>query len=296
MGADDRTPGGRGASRQPRQRKLFERAWAKGVVAVTLLKIMGVASVGMFVSCTHGSACPTFTVRETGNMQDPELDEVSGIVVSGRDDAIWMEEDSDNEPALYATNRAGDKLGEWTIDGAKNVDWEDLSLGPEGDLFVGDIGDNPLSRSRVVIYRVPEPRLPGSGTIPLKAEYTMSYVDGEHNAEAMFVHGRSVFIITKDQRGRIYRASFGSQTLRPVGTLGLSTVTAADMRGDVIVVQSYSRTWWFSVNGSVVDTLTGPHCSVPNDGGEAVAIAPQLAGYYMIPEGPYPPIRYASRT
>lgn len=264
----------------------------KRAVPLVRPRILGIALMVVGLAAAPAFACPRFSVRQTGNARNLDLNEVSGIVVSRH--AIWMEEDSAGAPAVYAARRSGGNLGKWTIRGATNIDWEDLSFGPSHDLFVGDIGNNSLSRSSVQIYRVNVPH-GQPGTVKLKHRYSMTYRDGHHNAEAMFVHRRRVFIITKDGNGGIYRARLGDRVLRRVGTLGMSTVTAADMRHGHIIVQSYTTSWWFKVRGSILSTLRGSHCSVPNTGGESVGLRPNLSGYYMIPEGSRPPIHYAFR-
>ena len=81
-------------------------------------------------------------------LQDPLLDEVSGVVASRvHTPDLWVHNDSGGEPAVYAITPDGALLGAYTIDGATNVDWEDIAVGPGPQpgtsyLYVADIGDN----------------------------------------------------------------------------------------------------------------------------------------------------------
>jgi hypothetical protein len=60
-------------------------------------------------------------------LQDPLLNEVSGVVASRvHTPDLWVHNDSGGEPAVYAIRPNGALLGAYTIDGATNVDWEDM--------------------------------------------------------------------------------------------------------------------------------------------------------------------------
>jgi hypothetical protein len=100
-------------------------------------------------------------------------------------------------------------------------DWEDVALAPcpaGGDcLYVADIGDNDAERPSVTVYRVPEPA-PGA-TVSASAEaIRLRYPDGPHDAEALFVLGGAIHVVTKGESGpiAIYRApasaSAGAET------------------------------------------------------------------------------------
>ncbi len=84
--------------------------------------------------------------------------EISGIVRSPRTGYYWVENDSGNEPKVWAYDKDFQSL---TPEGvllhnARNRDWEDIAY-CDGELWLSDTGDNlnlPLSRT---IYRCPEP-------------------------------------------------------------------------------------------------------------------------------------------
>ena len=95
--------------------------------------------------------------------------------------------------------------------GASLEDWEDIARAPcpaGGDcLYVADIGDNKARRPSVTVYRVPEPA-PGDARSAPAAALRLRYPDGSHDAEAMFVLGGRIHIVTKGESGPIavYRA------------------------------------------------------------------------------------------
>lgn len=69
--------------------------------------------------------------------------------------------------------------GKILVEGAENIDWQDLAIGPGPQdgvdyIYVGDIGDQDGNRSTLVIYRFPEPDLAG-----LTAPFEVSVSDFE---------------------------------------------------------------------------------------------------------------------
>ncbi len=166
-------------------------------------------------------------------------------------DVVWSHNDSGNDAVLFALDVAGAVRGRVSVP-MRMRDWEDVSAGrcPAGDcLYLADIGDNGARRPHVAVLRVPEPLVNDSTTLAPEV-FTVTYPDGPHNAEALFVVGADVFIITKDRIGSVYRARAltaggGALTMQHIGALGLETVTDAETSVDerTVVV----RTPWEAV-------------------------------------------------
>jgi hypothetical protein len=194
---------------------------------------------------------------------------------------------------LFALDVAGTVRGRVRVP-IRTIDWEDISAArcPSGDcLYIADIGDNRLTRRRVRIYRVPEPAPGDAETAPPEA-FDGTYTDGPHNAEAMFVIGVDLFIVTRDRVGGVYRARWSGShdlTFQPVGRLGLAAVTDAEASRDeksVVVRTSHEavfyRTRDLTVGGNV------PYLRIPLDGlrepqGEGVAVDGSML--YLSSEG-----------
>ncbi|MGH3141450.1 MAG: hypothetical protein ACRDQE_17120 [Gaiellales bacterium] len=123
------------------------------------------------------AACPTFASSDQvmGHVSDTSLNELSDFVASTDNPGVfWTEEDSSNPNKVYAVNATGQTVGEFTIPGTKDIDWEDISIDRRAGtdlLYVGDIGDNKGTRdgsnttnkSRVRLYRFPEPTVSATG-------------------------------------------------------------------------------------------------------------------------------------
>ncbi|MFD3676356.1 WD40 repeat domain-containing protein [Streptomyces sp. NPDC058613] len=143
-------------------------------------------------------------------LSDPRIKESSGLAASRAHPGVyWTHNDSDDGPYVYAVDSAtGRTVARLTLTGiGKPRDVEAISLGPDGQLYVGDVGDNlGGSWDHVWIYRFPEPRELRDATVRAE-QFTVTYADGPRNAEALMVHpvtGR-VYIASKDeQKGGLY--------------------------------------------------------------------------------------------
>ena len=233
-------------------------------------------------------------VVANGPVMLPEIPEASGLSIGHRDPALlWSHNDSGNAAVLFALDSAGTVRGRVRVP-IRARDWEDVSAArcPSGDcLYLADIGDNRLARRRIQIYRVPEPGLEDEETAPPEV-FNATYADGPHNAEAMFVIGGDLFIVTRDRMGGVYRTTTtGTRelTFQRIGQLGLAAVTDAEASRDektVVVRTSHEavlyRTEDLTLGGSV------PYLRIPIDGlkeaqGEGVALDGSML--YLSSEG-----------
>lgn len=181
---------------------------------------------------------------------DPRIKESSGLAASRIHPGVyWTHNDSDDGPYVYAVDSAtGKTVARITLTGiGKPRDIEGISLGPDGRLYVGDIGDNlGGSWNHVWIYRFTEPKTLGDAT--LKAEqFTVKYADGPRNAEALMVHpvtGR-VYIASKDeQAGGLYEgpealSASGTNTFRRIGDVPWVTDGAFSPDGGRLALRGY---------------------------------------------------------
>lgn len=81
----------------------------------------------------------------------PELPEVSGLYYAGPD-SLWWHNDSGAEPILYLTDRRGKLKQTLPVPAALNRDWEDLTADSQGNLYIGDFGNNRNARRDLCIY------------------------------------------------------------------------------------------------------------------------------------------------
>ncbi|HVL05040.1 MAG TPA: hypothetical protein VM388_03580 [Acidimicrobiales bacterium] len=243
-----------------------------------------------------------------GTITDPDIDESSGLAASRRNPGLlWTHNDSGDEPLVYCLDLKAAPCGVWRVTGAEAWDWEDMAAGPgpragEPYLYLGDIGDNLDQRSQIVVYRIPEPAVAGTGPVTTKAAPAASapaealrlrFPDGPHDAEALAVHPTTgdLYVVSKDaQSAKVYKAAAPLDpakvtTMTQVGTIrlgpgnrGLEQITGADISPDGrrVAVSTYAQGYELEVpaGGVFDDVWSQPPAPValgPRLQGEAIA-------------------------
>ncbi|MFI5865193.1 WD40 repeat domain-containing protein [Streptomyces sp. NPDC051546] len=217
-----------------------------------LLPLTAAAAAGVLALLPSAAAAsgPASGPASGFTITDPRIKESSGLAASRIHPGVyWTHNDSDDGPYVYAVDSAtGKTVARITLTGiGKPRDIEGISLGPDGRLYVGDIGDNlGGSWDHVWIYRFPEPKTLGDAT--LKAEqFTVKYADGPRNAEALMVHpvtGR-VYIASKDEKaGGLYEgpealSASGTNTFRRIGDVPWVTDGAFSPDGGRLALRGY---------------------------------------------------------
>ncbi|MER6022209.1 WD40 repeat domain-containing protein [Streptomyces anulatus] len=183
-------------------------------------------------------------------IEDPRITESSGLAASRAHPGVyWTHNDSDDGPYVYAVDsRTGKTLATITMRGVGEPrDVEGISIGPDGDLYVGDIGDNlDGTWDHVWIYRFPEPKTLRDATVTA-VQYDVTYADGARNAEALMVHPKTgrVYIASKNEDGGgLYegpaKLTAGSANVfRRVGEVPWVTDGAFSPDGTRLVLRSY---------------------------------------------------------
>jgi hypothetical protein len=224
---------------------------------------------------------------------DPRLGELSGMVV--HDGGLWVMSDGGRRVQVHRIDRSNCNVIDTRTADVDPYDAEDLAVGPDGALWVADLGDNERRRDTVAVVVLPE-----HGAARL---HRLTYPDGPHDAEALLVdaHGRP-FVITKEvgRPAGLYRTADPpegegptpllpvgelalpvSDTLGgPVGGIGTRLVTGAALSADgsVAAIRTYTDAWLFPVSdGDLVAALNQTPVRVPlpdEPQGEALAFEP----------------------
>lgn len=244
-----------------------------------------------------------------GRWRTSTLREVSGIVASQRHPGVyWVHNDSGDTARIFAVRPTGEVLGEYAIDGASAVDWEDIAIAPCADgagscIVIGDVGDNAMARTSVDLYRVREPDvIEMSGSLQA-TRFRVRYPSGAMNCEALLVDrrdGASALLIEKREPGalRLVRVDLtgpgGDRMGEELGTIpGFGAlVTAADMHpcSRTILVRTYASAW--EMHGAPSDSLAqivgGPRVertTAAEVQGEAIGYTLDGRGYLTTSEG-----------
>ena len=210
-------------------------------------------------------------VERTATIRDPRITEVSGMVVAaGRPERFWTHNDSGDDPRIFLLRPDGRIDAEVRVDGAAANDWEDIAAGPgrisatgkSGPrlLYLSDTGNNSRRRSRLSLYRLPEPPIDGPNAVRGRTRSAPAermdfrYPKVTFDCEAMFVHPQTgmIYLLTKHAlAAQLFRLDWpadqvgdveGVQTATHLKTLRPGfMVTAADIddQGNRVLVRTY---------------------------------------------------------
>lgn len=245
----------------------------------------------------------------TGRLTAPEATEISGLVASPTQPGVlWAHNDSGDRSRIFALRANGSLAASLDVPGAEATDWEDIAVGPGGDLLLGDIGDNGSVRKDIDIYRVREPRLTdGPSTTSAATRLRLTYPDGAHDAETLLADPRTgeVVVVTKrlDGRSGVYVAQApardkpGEAVLRHAGDLrlglaGLATAGDVSADGRTVAIRTYTalHAWARRPGASLAATLRRKPCvgsaQLGREGqGESLALSRDGRSFSTLAEG-----------
>lgn len=205
------------------------------------------------------------------------LKENSGMVAWG-DSLLWLINDSGNDPKLFAVNLKCEILKEVWIKNAENIDWEDLTKDEEGNIYIGDIGNNSNMRRSLVIYKLSKQKLMEyPDTIEPMISICFFYKNQDKyppesgqkyfDAEALYFCKDSLSLITKnrtypfDGKAYLYRIPIieGNHPLMPKdslftgkGLMELHWIAGADLLNDSLILAiGYDKIFVAAVNNLI---------------------------------------------
>ncbi|HAZ14176.1 MAG: hypothetical protein A2X86_02580 [Bdellovibrionales bacterium GWA2_49_15] len=166
-----------------------------------------------------------------------ELRESSGVAYDGEQGGLYQINDSGNDAVIWKTDLSGNKLQKISLEGVKNIDFEDVSIGgcpgrghgEEKCFFLADIGDNRQSRRDEEIHVIHIFDLKSLGTsssLKPMSSFSLLYPDRIHNSESFAVHPRFpyAYLLTKDYEGMLFKNVIPAKLFR----IDLSAVTSGN--------------------------------------------------------------------
>ena len=237
---------------------------------------------------------PAAALVACGRLDAPVLDECSGIVASRRYAGVfWVHNDSGDRARFFAVDGGGGLLAVVVVDGARNVDWEDIAVDDSGHVYLGDVGNNLNERRDLVVYVVdePDPRSsPGPLHVPVQRRLPFRFPDQEaypdsarfnFDCEGLCWSAGWLYLLTKhrsDTATTLYRLDpgrAGEQAAVRLGTRGLgSPVTSADASPDgrLLAVLTYRHVFLFERPASGDDPLAGRRWRLSIEAGQCEGI------------------------
>lgn len=263
------------------------------------------SALAALLLCATACAPPPLPfARLAGLITSGELDEVSGMAASrAHDDVLWAIEDSGNRARLHALSRRGRIIARYRVEGASNIDWEDLAsfdLDGRHYLLVADTGDNGGRRRDFVLHVFEEPQSLGNGTLRPAWSIRARWADGPRDCEAVAVDaaaGKVLLVSKKRKPPELFTLPLadprgGWHEARRIGRLaGVPEADADLQRSDPRLAKLFPQVTAADLSPDRRTLAVLTYGSVllyhrePGEGwGEAVARAPEAHDVPLIPQ------------
>lgn len=137
-----------------------------------------------------------------------KLKEVSGITFDTKAEMLWALADSGNPNKIYGLDKKGSIAKTCEITNATNTDWEDITQDKEGNIYIGDFGNNDNERKDLVIYKVDYSSLTDGEVnaayeiafyYPEQKEFPPSKTELLYDVEGFFEHQGYFYLFTKNR-------------------------------------------------------------------------------------------------
>lgn len=227
-------------------------------------------------SCTQKNE--TSTLKQIANLPK-SLKEISGVAY--KDNFIYTLEDSGNENEITILDTLGNSTKILVINNTENIDWEDLTFDPKGNLYLGDFGNNDNMRKDLAIYKINQSDLQNDNAdvaykvtfdYPEQTEFPPKKKDLLFDVEGFFEYENHFYLFTKnrskgfDGTSYIYKipnqaGHHHAQLIKKITTCSdyhTCAITSAAISPDGLkfVLLSHSKVWLFE-NYSKDDITNG---------------------------------------
>ncbi|BAO76018.1 hypothetical protein [Winogradskyella sp. PG-2] len=202
----------------------------------------------------------TFSCLSTGQLKiegdiNTSLEEVSAAEITTQSDIIWTIQDAGNDAKLFGLDSKGNVIRDILITNTSNIDWEDLTSDKDGNLYIGDFGNNNEKRKYFRILKVNREDL-NKKTLEVETiEFTLPKGQSSKDFEAFFLFKNSFYIISKETKkfivikvpnkagrhGAIIHSDFNLDGRH-------NKITAADISDDgkIVVLLNHNKLWKLS--------------------------------------------------
>ena len=201
---------------------------------------------------------PQYRVEKIGRMAKKQVKESSGLELAPDQTTFWAHADSGNPPKIYQINFKGQLLNSYDIPHTSNLDWEDVAKDDQGNLYIGDFGNNSNTRKDLRIYRVKENNFTQVDTIsfvyPDQKSFPPNKSEQNFNCEAFFYFQNKLYLFSKNRNTRDWVKMYtlpaqpGNYTASLVDSLKIaSRITAADISpdGQIIALLGYGNVYLY---------------------------------------------------
>lgn len=169
-----------------------------------LLQLFAFLSIGLSCSQTQDN------FKIIAKLPD-EIKEASACEISSKSPLIWTIEDSHNENLLFGFNVKSELIRKIRITNVENRDWEDLSSDDEGNIYIGDFGNNDNDRQDLAIYKIKASDLDKDEAkaesiirfyYPEQTEFPPKKKDRIFDVESFFIYNNKFYLFTKNRSSK----------------------------------------------------------------------------------------------
>jgi hypothetical protein len=242
------------------------------------------------------------------DLSNNKIEEASGLAASiNNPGLLWTQNDSGNPAEIFLIDTLLHVELTCKLNGIKNRDWEDITVGPGPDksksyIYVGDIGDNMARYQYKYIYRFVEPVLhPGENEILISDFDTITFQlpDAIKDTEALMINplNKDLYIISKRERPvYLYKLTYpystnDTITATEVMSLPLSHIVAGDFShdGKELLIKNYQNVYYWNIPvGETVEEALKEKPSIlkykEEPQGEAITFAINHSGFFTLSE------------
>lgn len=207
------------------------------------------SAISIFLTSCSGKS------QQLEEIASTDLKEISALEYIPQTKSLWALEDSGNENKIYRIGEDGKTRSEVTITNLENTDWEELASDKEGNLYIGDFGNNENDRKDLAIYKIDSSNL-NSSTANYSAKIAFRYPEQTEfppkksqrmfDCEAFFEMNGNFYLFTKNRSAKfdgqfyVYKVpnKAGNHEAELIATLSTCdtykkcAVTAADISPD----------------------------------------------------------------
>lgn len=139
---------------------------------------------------------------------DKKHTEVSGMIFHAPTQKLWMLQDKGNPSELYVYSADGTFENTVIVNNQENTDWEDLSQDKNGNIYIGNFGNNDNKRKDLRILKVDAVTIQ-SNSVNVSQETTFYYEDQTefppkksnllYDCEAFVATNEAFYLFTKNR-------------------------------------------------------------------------------------------------
>lgn len=201
-----------------------------------------------------------------------KLKEASACEISKVSPLVWTIEDNHNDNVLFGFNEKGELVKKIRITNVENNDWEDLTSDDEGNIYIGDFGNNDNERQNLAIYKISASDLGKDEAkaesivqfyYPEQTEFPPKKKDRIYDVESFFIHNNKFYLFTKNRSSKfdgttvLYEVENNPAKKLPAKKIGSfvtceqfnhCAVTSADISPDKskVAILSSDKIWIFT--------------------------------------------------